>query len=158
MCVRHLLILKNVNTVAHKIAIIYLSYGGNTRDLASYIARFMEEDGHLVHLFNHKDMPVLADYDYILFGSLTWDEGKLPSQMRRYFKKMLKDNPEDFTRCSVFGTGETQWGNFCRAVDEMAYHLNKHEKAVDFQLKIEQNPIGKETRIKEFTKKILEVI
>ncbi|WP_144509838.1 flavodoxin domain-containing protein [Bacillus sp. FJAT-22090] len=147
-----------------KVAIVYLTFSGNTRDLATLIKGYIEEGGHQVHLFSHKDDFDLSEYDYVLFGSLTWEikrqQGKLPIPMRKMFKKILIEEPQKIKRCSLFGTGETQWGEeyYCRAVDEMEYHLQKHGIIVDCKLKIEQNPKGKENKVKEYTNEILEVI
>lgn len=151
--------------MAHKkIAIVYLSFGGNTKDLAKMISEILKEDGHTVHLFTTRDKPQLDEYDYVLFGSLTWEiqgkQGKLPIPMRKLFKNILIDNAQDIKRCSLFGTGETQWGEqyYCKGVDEMEYHLKKHGVQVDYKLKIEQNPLGKEKQIIKYAEEILEVI
>lgn len=139
---------------------VYTSYGGNTRDLAYLIKSILEDSGHLVHIFSNRDEFNLKGYDYILFGSLTWDGAKLPIQMRKLLKEVLITNPQVNCDCSIFGTGETQWGeeNFCRGVDEIKYHLYKHNINVNYELKIEQNPIGKEHKVMEFVSKIMEVI
>lgn len=141
------------------IAIIYTSYGGNTRDLAEIIKLKLEECGLNAHTYSNKDVIDYENYDYFLFGSLTWVDGKLPIQMRKLMKDILIENPRNIKRASLFGTGETQWGmeNYCKAVDEMAYHLSKNNIIVDFKLKIEQNPLGKEKQIEIFAKNILEV-
>lgn len=144
------------------IAIVYESFGGNTEDLAKMIQKQLLNGGHPnVHLYScyqvKKNNYDLSLYDYVLFGSLTWDEGKLPLTMRKLLKKILIDQKQPFINCSVFGTGETQWGDrmYCRAVDEMEYHLTKNNKTVNYKLKIEQNPLGKEKKIEDFVKCIL---
>lgn len=143
-----------------KFAIVYVSYGGNTRDLAMYLAKSIEECGHIVHTYSVRDRADLKQYDYILFGSLTWTKGSLPIQMRKYFKEILIDNPIDFKNCSVFGTGETQWGEslYGKAVDEMEYHLLKNNKYVHSKLKVEQNPIGKEKQINSFIEELMKEV
>lgn len=143
-----------------KFAIIYLSYGGNTKDLALRIANSIEECGHLARTYSVREVDRLGEYDCILFGSLTWDKGSLPIQMRKFMKKILVENPLKFQHCSVFGTGETQWGeeNYCRAVDEMEYHLIKNGKTVHSKLKIEQNPIGKDKAINQFVNEFMKEV
>lgn len=149
-----------------KVAIIYLSFGGNTKNLALKIAENFERYGHTAHVYSIKDMIGFDEYDYCLFGSLTWEnngqQGKLPIPMRKYLKKILIEENHKINRCSVFGTGETQWGmeNYCKAVDEMEYHLIKNNIDVDYKLKIEQNPIGnyKEKLTEDFVEKILKGI
>ena len=143
-----------------KFAIVYTSYGGNTRDLAYFLAKSIEECGHTVHTYSIREVVDLEDYDYFLFGSLTWTKGSLPIQMRKYLRQILIDSPVDFKYCSIFGTGETQWGEdlYCKAVDEMRYHLMKNNKLVHSQLKIEQNPIGKEQQITQFIEEIMKEV
>ena len=143
-----------------KFAIVYVSYGGNTRDLTNFLVKCIEQCGHLVHTYSVRDAPDLEKYDFILFGSLTWTEGSLPIQMRKYLKSILIDHPTNFQHCSVFGTGETQWGEsfYCKAVDEMEYHLTKKGKFVHSKLKIEQNPIGKEEKINQFIEEIMKEV
>lgn len=143
-----------------KIAIIYTSYSGNTKDLAESIRKRIEVCGHEVRTFSIRDKPKLSGYDYYLFGSLTWSGGSLPIQMRKFLKEILIANPLEFKNCSVFGTGETQWGeeNYCKAVDEMEYHLQKNNKNVQLKLKIEQNPIGKEKYIQQFVNNLMKEV
>lgn len=143
-----------------KYAIVHVSYGGNTRDLANYLANLLELCGHLVHTYSVRDKLDLNQYDYILFGSLTWTNGSLPIQMRKYLKRILIDTSYEFKYCSVFGTGETQWGEkmYCKAVDEMEYHLKKHRKIVQMKLKIEQNPIGKEMQTIKFVQELMKEV
>lgn len=141
------------------IAIVYWSLHGNTKLLAELISQEFKDGGFNTHLFTYKDSFDLSKYDYILFGSYTWDEGKLPVQMRNILKEVLINNPQVNCKTSVFGTGETQWGleNYCRAVDEIEYHLKKNNKLVDFKLKIEQAPLGtyKVVKTKEFVYNII---
>lgn len=147
-----------------KFAIVYLSFSGNTEKLATMIKTLIELNGYQAHLFSTRDDFNLENYDYVLFGSLTWEnkgiQGKLPVSMRKLLKKILIDEPQLIKRCSLFGTGETQWGAeyFCRGVDEMEYHLAKHNTPVDAKLKIEQNPIGKEMKVKHFVKEIMKEV
>lgn len=142
------------------VAIVYTSYGGNTRDLAEMIKSMLERYGVKSRIFSNRDVEDLSEYKYIIIGSLTWDNSKLPIQMRRFLKEVLITNPQINCKCSVFGTGETQWGqeNFCRGVDELQYHLQKNGVKVDHILKIEQHPIGKENKIKSFVENVLEEI
>src|SRR5690606_30167403 len=95
-----------------------------------------------------------------LFGSLTWSSGSLPIQMRKFLKEILIINPLDFKFCSVFGTGETQWGEemYCRAVDEIEYHLKKNNKDVQLKLKIEQNRNSKEKYVQHFVDKLVKEV
>lgn len=143
-----------------KVAIVYLTYGGNTKDLSFKILNLLVGCGLDAHIFTNKDNPNLNEFDYVLLGSLTWDEGKLPIQMRKYMRKILIDEPINVQYFSVFGTGETQWGmnNYCKAVEEISYHLQKHGKTVHHQLKIEQNPIGKDKFIISYVNDILKEV
>jgi len=142
-----------------KAAIVYASLSNNTQDLAYMIAEEIKQNGGEVDLFYTGLFPVdYRMYDIVLFGSYTWGDGELPLSMRRELRHILMDNKgmKPFV-AAVFGTGDTQYKFYCRAVDEMRYHLQKHNVIVVGEpLKIEQNCKGKQiNRMKEWTNSVI---
>lgn len=140
-----------------KALIVYTSLSGNTKDLAELINYNLVRCGFNVHISSAKEMHSPLGYDVVLIGSYTWGDGELPVAIRKYLKHFLVESKVDLPVSVVFGTGETQFGlnNYCRAVDEIKYHLSKHTRVLS-TLKIEQNPIGKEDQVKSFIEKIME--
>lgn len=127
----------------NKVAIVYISYTKNTKLVAESIKEYLV-DSVKVDVFNFKDDFNLEEYDFVFLGCFTWDKGTIPVAYRRFLKKVLVENPINNQYFSVFGTGDTQWGNlYCRAVDELEYHLHKHGKTVIGKLKNEQKAISK---------------
>nr|BDD45019.1 putative flavodoxin-2 [Bacillaceae bacterium] len=140
-----------------KIAIIYESLGGNTEELAKLIANEFEQKGAEVDLFFASRLSAnLSIYDITFFGSYTWGDGELPKRMRKCLRRILIDSPNKPKAAAVFGTGDTQYHFFCRAVDEMAYHLTKHGVDIIGEgLKIEQFCQGRQVEtMKNWTNEI----
>ena len=133
-----------------KAAIVYTTLGGNTEDLAYLIAHEMNKQGVEVDLFNGigRFGVDFRSYDIVLFGSYTWGDGELPLQMRKYLRQALIENKEKRPLvAAVFGTGDTQYKFYCRAVDEMRYHLQKNNVIVLGEpLKLEQSCRGSQLR------------
>lgn len=127
----------------NKVAIVYISYTNNTKLLAESIGEYLT-DSAKVDVFNYNDKFNLNEYDFVFLGSFSWDKGKLPIKFRKFLKHILIEEPIDNQYFSVFGTGDTQWGEYyCKSVDEIEYHLQKYGKTVIGKLKIEQKPISK---------------
>jgi len=140
-----------------KALIIYTSLSGNTKDLAELINYNLQRYGCEVHISDAKEFHSPSGYDIAIIGSYTWGSGAMPVAIRKYLKNFLVENKTSLPSFAVFGTGDTQWGerNYCKAVDEMKYHLSKHTKVLGI-LKLEQNPIGKENQVISFIEKLLE--
>lgn len=128
------------------ILIAYLSYSGNTQEVAEYIEDHLRNDG--MHTNMHRigiDMPVdAAAYDYIFIGTFTWDLGQTPDEIKDFVLE-IGYKPKNV---AVFGTGDTQFGGddlFCRAVDRLATFYNSPWEG----LKIEQSPRGSQEQLIE---------
>ena len=128
------------------IAIVYSSMSGNTEEVASLIEATHRERRDRVTRFESdrigpKEARSLASYDLVYFGSYTWADGVLPEEMKDAFRLILKEEQVAISQAAVFGTGDKMFVHFCRAVDEMAYHLSKYGvPLVGELLKIEQSP------------------
>lgn len=125
-----------------RIAIVYASLSGNTEEVAQALYETlsprMDVDLLPVRQIN---ADTCLDHDHVFFGSYTWGDGKLPAEMRKALRFLLKDSDHPFTSASVFGTGDKQFVKYCRAVDEIAHHLKVHGRHLSApSLKIEQSP------------------
>lgn len=141
------------------IAVIYTSLGGNTQDAAEMIAEEIRKVGVACRVYPAGDFPFTTDiFDMVIFGSYTWADGEVPVAMRRELKRILKVEVQNVKKAAVFGTGDTAFPLFCRATDELIYHLTKHGvPVIGDALKIEQSPhsLGQPGRVKRWVKQIL---
>lgn len=134
--------------------VAYLSYSGNTEEVADKIADHLKRDGISVDM--HRigiDSPIDASiYDYIFLGTFTWDYGHTPDEVKDFVLE-VGYKPD---KVAVFGTGDTQFGGddlFCRAVDRLAHFYNSEWPG----LKIEQSPRGmQEILIEKWLEGVLE--
>lgn len=136
-----------MNHVPDKYLIVYYSASGNTKRVAELIASKLEieeKEFDLLSLQSQSDFTKIniEDYNCVFIGSPTYGNGKTPKIVLDYLRYLLKYNDFKLPKFSVFGTGDTQWPTYCRAVDEIKYHLSKRTKIL-CDLKIEQYPISK---------------
>jgi len=139
-------------------AIVYASMSGNTEEAAELVARTCEEAGLRTKLFLADEVTKrsLAGFDIVYFGSYTWGDGELPEEMRDCLRLLLKDTPNRVEQAPVFGTGDKMFVKYCRAVDEMAYHLMKHGVPLASDLlKIEQSPRNRPYVVKDWTRRVI---
>lgn len=125
-----------------KVLICYLTYSGNTEEVAEIIKETLVEKGYEVDVYDVYTKTFsynFDDYNHILFGTFTWDQGFVPDEMVDFIdlhcKQIKKPNVH------VFGTGDTQFGGmelYCIAVDKIAKYFNSFNSI----LKIEQSPRG----------------
>ncbi|HLR70870.1 MAG TPA: flavodoxin [Pseudogracilibacillus sp.] len=120
--------------------IAYLSYSGNTEEIAQYIEGKLRINGFQVDMHEIGiDLPVedVSDYDFIFLGTFTWDMGSTPDEVKDFVLEVgYKPN-----NIAVFGSGDTQFGGdtlFCKAVDKLVTFYNSKWDG----LKIEQSPRG----------------
>lgn len=136
-----------------KMAIVYATMSGNTEELAEAIADHSEGKGFTCTFIRAGDLPVsFREYDLVLFGTYTWGNGELPAAMRKTLRHVLIDNDTGITKAAVFGTGDETFPKYCRAVDEIEYHLSKNGVNVIAEgLKIEQSCRGSQmTKVNEW--------
>ncbi|UJL46208.1 flavodoxin [Virgibacillus sp. NKC19-16] len=124
--------------------IAYLSYSGNTEEVADYIetklrCENLSVERHLIGI----DVPIDPEmYDYIFLGTFTWEYGNTPDEVKDFVLE-VGYKPDNI---AVFGTGDTQFGGeelFCRAVDKLAKFYHSRWDG----LKIEQSPRGSQEEI-----------
>lgn len=136
-----------------KAIICYLSYSGNTEEIAEIIEEKLLLDRIDVDMYEIGiDPPVdLAKYDFIFVGTFTWDHGSTPDEIKDFVLE-VGYKPKNI---AVFGSGDTQFGGdelFCRATDRLA----KFYESVMPPLKIEQSPRGsQEALVKSWLEGVL---
>lgn len=132
----------------------YLSYSGNTEEVAELIAETLTE--HYVSCEMHRigiDLPIDPEaYHFIFLGTFTWEMGSTPDEVKDFILE-VGYKPDHI---AVFGTGDTQFGGddlFCRAVDKLVKFYHSPWSA----LKIEQSPRGiQERMVQQWTRGVLD--
>src|SRR5690625_3628183 len=91
-----------------KAIICYLSYSGNTEEIAEIIESELIDQDFVVDMHEIGiDPPVdVSSYDYIFLGTFTWDIGSTPDEMKDFVLEVgyKRDNVD------VFGSEDTQYG------------------------------------------------
>ena len=147
-----------------KIINIYGSTTGNTQSVAKKIGSNLSKKGHEVTTKNVTEATIeeLKDYDTIIFGSSTWNDGELQDDFIEYHMK-LESTPPDLKgkKFAVFGCGESVYEQFCTAVDTLTDSLSKFDatKLLD-GLKIDGYPEDDEnvTKIDNWITSLLDAI
>ncbi len=126
-----------------RVLIAYLSYSGNTKEVAEILHRKLDEEGFSVDMHRiGADAPFCPeDYTYIFIGTFTWDRGSTPDEV----KDLVLEIGYKPANIAIFGTGDTQFGGdhlFCRAVDRLSRFYHSPWDG----LKIEQSPRGSQER------------
>lgn len=127
-----------------KAVICFLSYSGNTEEVAELIQKQLIENDYAVDMYaiGYGSAPDLSVYDQVFLGTFTWDKGSTPDEMKDFVRE-VGFKPDNVY---VFGTGDTQFGGddlFCNAVDKLVKFFNSDIRG----LKIEQSPRGSQEKI-----------
>ena len=117
--------------------IAYASWSGNTGEVAELIKETLEKtDVQVVlHRIGSGPIPDPADFDSLMVGSFTWEQGATPDEVKDFVLD-VGYKPESVY---VFGTGDTQFGGdalFCAAAVKLAKFYNSTYPP----LRIEQSP------------------
>ena len=141
--------------------VVYTSMTGNTEEIAMRISQGLYESNiHVVvkdsFLINPEE---LLNYDGIIMGSYTWNDGDLPDELVDFYDEM---GTLDFTgkKTATFGSGDTTYTDFCKAVDILKDRFQELG-AVNILpgLKIENSPFeGEIDRCREFGKKFADAL
>ncbi|WP_102028806.1 flavodoxin domain-containing protein [Salirhabdus sp. Marseille-P4669] len=101
-----------------KIAIVYTSVTGNTKELAEMLFNIFKADFPSIEFYTIDEFPMerLHQYDGIIIGTYTWGNGNLPRQMRSLYSAFENQETKHIVT-GVFGTGDRFYPNFCGAVE-----------------------------------------
>ena len=136
-----------------KALISYLSYSGNTEEIAELLQVGLETYGYETEMrFIEGDKNIdYVNYDLLFIGTFTWGQGSVPDEIVPFIRR-IKGNPANLY---VFGSGDTQFGGdtlFCRAVDLIRNYVGCEYPG----LKIEQSPRGsQEALVKEWLEGVI---
>lgn len=132
-----------VSELMNKAIICYLTYSGNTEEVAELIRdRLRHHDIESdMYEIGFGIIPDLSQYRYVFIGTFTWDYGKTPDEV----KDFVLDVGYKPDNVMVFGTGDTQFGEedaYCKAAKKLAKFYNSKYKP----LMIEQSPRGRQEK------------
>lgn len=120
-----------------KIALVGFSKTGNTFMFMDYLKDYLpEHDDFRFHVSDDEDVVIdFKEYDLIILGTNTWGDGKIPKNC----KKVVIDNAKKYNKeWIVFGTGNTIFPHYCRAVDSIGKILSETGNTIVATLKYEQ--------------------
>ena len=133
--------------------IVYASWSGNTQEVAEMIEETLVAENIAVTTYRIGGgvIPNPRDFDAIIFGSFTWEQGSTPDEV----KDFVADVGYKPANVYVFGTGDTQFGGdtlFCHAAVKLArFYASPYEP-----LKIEQSPRGvQQEKVIEWSKGVI---
>lgn len=138
-----------------KAIICYLSFSGNTEEVADLIKDTLIYNNYQVDMYKvgYGLIPDLSSYDLRFFGTFTWGRGAVPEDMKDFIWELGYKPSNVF----IFGTGDTQFGGddlFCKAADKLAEFYHSTYKP----LKIEQSPRGyQEKQVIKWTQEVINI-
>ena len=101
-----------------KVAIVYSSVTGNTKELAYVIYRnFLSRSADvMIDRVESFSVECLSTFDAIIIGTYTWGDGEIPKEMWKLYHAIENlENKNLIT--AVFGTGDSFYPKYCGAVD-----------------------------------------
>ena len=125
-----------------KVFVGYVSMSGNTEDMATILKDTLTAKGCEVTMESLEDVSAatILAYDFALIGAYTWGEGELPYEAEDFYEALTDLQLEDLY-AGCFGSGDTNYEEYCAAVDLLANRLSESGCSVfENQLKIELGP------------------
>src|SRR5690625_311972 len=106
-----------------KILMVYASLSGNTEIVTDIIEGNLQQLGHEVVVksfdFDVIEMDELAEYDAVLVGTYTWDDGELPYEAEDFYID-LEDGNIQGQIFGVYGSADSFYDTFGLALDVFA--------------------------------------
>lgn len=116
-----------------QVLILYTSSTGNTEEIADLLEKQLDSSLCKVTMENFEmgdlDPQYLLQYDGILFGTYTYDDGDLPFETD-IFCDTLRTVDLSGKVVGVFGSGDTAYDQFCSAVDLMKLEFRQQNAQV----------------------------
>lgn len=127
-----------------KVLMLYASMTGNTELMAEIIADVVEQRGHEVVTKTFEldpiDVEELLDYDGVLVGTYSWDDGELPYEAEDFYEE-LDDVDIAGKVAGVFGSGDSFYDTFGGAANLMGDRFQtKKAKLVPERLIVDLEP------------------
>ncbi|PAV30968.1 flavodoxin [Virgibacillus profundi] len=128
----------------NKILMLYASTTGNTELMAEAMVAYLEDKNYEVVTktfdFDPIDVGELLDYDAILVGTHTWDDGDLPYEVEDFYEE-LEDVDITGKLFGVFGSCDSFYDTYGGAVDLVGDRLkNLGAVLVPERLKVDLDP------------------
>jgi len=126
------------------ILLVYASTTGNTEVMAEAIADYLLERGQKVVMksfdFDRIEVEMIHDYDAVLVGTHTWDDGDLPYEVEDFYEE-LEDVDIRGMPFGVFGSADSFYDMYGGAVDLMGDRIkNLGGHLLPRQLKVDREP------------------
>ncbi len=123
---------------------IYASQSGNTEMITDIIAENLRKIGHEVVIksfdFDLIDMNALKEYDAVLVGTYTWDDGEMPYEVEDFYVD-LEDADIKGLLFGVYGSADSFYDTFGLAIDLVADRArNLGANVIKERLKIDLTP------------------
>lgn len=127
-----------------KVLLLFASTTGNTELMADAIADQLLSHQHEVKIksfdFDRIDVDEILDYDAVLVGTHTWDDGDLPYEVEDFYDD-LGDVDITGKIFAVFGSADSYYDSYGAAVDLIADHAkNLGAEVLPNRLKVELEP------------------
>ena len=145
------------------ILMIYTSQTGNTELLTDILESELQQLGHQVTVksfeFDVIDIDRLADYDAVLIGTYTWDDGELPYEAEDFYIDL---EGADLTNqiFGVYGSADSFYDTYGLAIELMGDRLkNLGAIMISERLIVDLTPDKKdEVRCSDFAKLVTNTI
>ncbi|RYG73741.1 flavodoxin [Lentibacillus lipolyticus] len=116
-----------------KVLLLYASMTGNTEQMADIITEAVQRRGHEVVTKTFEldpiDVEELADYDGVLVGTYSWDDGQLPYEAEDFYDE-LDDVDITGMIAGVFGSGDSFYDTFGGAANSMGDRFQEKQAIV----------------------------
>lgn len=146
-----------------KILMIYASQSGNTEMITDIIAHHLQTLQHEVILksfdFDAIDVDTLSDYNAVLVGTYTWDDGELPYEVEDFYIDLEEADIKGLL-FGVYGSADSFYDTYGLAIDLVAIRAqNLGANVIPERLKIDLTPDKKdEKRCTDFARTVSEMI
>lgn len=139
------------------VLMMYTSQTGNTELLTDILENELQQLGHKVTVksfeFDVIDIDALADYDAVLVGTYTWDDGELPYEAEDFYIDL---EGVDLTGqiLGVYGSADSFYDTYGLAIELMGDRLkNLGATMIPERLIVDLTPNKEdETRCSDFAK------
>ena len=145
------------------VLIVFASQTGNTELLTDILESELKQLGHTVTVksfeFDVIDMDALTDYDAVLVGTYTWDDGELPYEVEDFYIDLEGVDLTGQT-FGVYGSADSFYDTYGLAIDLIGDRLkNLGATMVPERLIVDLTPDKKdEARCCDFAKLITSMV
>lgn len=146
-----------------KVFIVYASQTGNTEIITDIVEAKLKELSHEVVVksfdFDEIHIDTLEDYDAILVGTYTWDDGELPYEAEDFYIDMESMEMNNYI-VGVYGSADSFYDTYGGAIDLFWNHAKSlGAMMAEDPLKIDLEPNKEdEARIGAFCQSLSDAI